>query len=136
MSEKTQRQRIVKALKELDAFSVENPTYPGTPDVNYVEGWIELKCMKRWPENADTSPVLVPHFTPQQRVWLRRRAKRKGNVFLLFQVAQEWLLFKGDVAADHFGKATRPELIKLACAYWSKGLKNEELVKCLKELKV
>lgn len=134
MSEKTMRQRIVKALQSLDALAVENPMHPGTPDVNYVEGWIELKWLKRWPKNADKSPVLIEHFTPQQRVWLRRRALRKGNVLLLFQVShtKEWFLFKGDVAAEHFGKITRPQMYELAYKVWT-GLKDKELLECLRQ---
>lgn len=131
MSEQTQRRRIVKALRDLDAVSIENPAHPGTPDVNYIEGWIELKWLRRWPRNADVSPVLLEHYTQGQRVWHRRRARRGGRVFVLLQVGKEWLLFKGDTAALNLGKVTRPELYRLAIRHWDKGLKEEELKECL-----
>lgn len=117
MSEKTQRQRVVKALKPFDAWSVENPCRPGTPDVNYIEGWIELKWLADWPKRATTT-VRIEHFTPQQRVHLARRWEMGGNAYLLLQVAQDWLLFTGDIAARIVGRATRSELEAAAKAQW------------------
>lgn len=131
MSEQTQRGRVIRALRPLHAKSVENRVGPGTPDVNYIEGWIELKWLRRWPRNAEASPVLIEHFTPQQRVWLRRRWELGGNAHLLLQVGHEWLLFRGDVAAEHVGRVTRPELYRLAAHRWTKGLRDEELRECL-----
>ena len=131
MSEATMRGRINKALKPLDAVAVENRVYPGTPDVNYVEGWIELKWIRRWPKNCEESPVLIDHFTAQQRVWLSRRKRRGGRIHVLLQVGAEWILLDGQVAADILGRATRPELIAAAEAYWEKGLKEKELIACL-----
>lgn len=127
MAEKTMRQNVIKALRELDAISVENPVYPGTPDVNYIDGWIELKWMRRWPENADRSPVLIPHFTPQQRVWLARRWRKGGNAFLLLQVGLEWLLFDGETAGKFVGKVTRPELMALRRRYSDSGMRGSTL---------
>lgn len=109
MSEKDMRQRVIKALKPLDAFSVENPCRPGTPDVNYVEGWIELKWLEKWPVREATI-VRIEHFTPQQRVFLMRRWRKGGNVYLLLQVKDEWLLFDGDVAAEWVGTVDRSTL--------------------------
>lgn len=130
MSESGQRQRVIKALKKLDARPIENPIGPGTPDVNYIEGWIELKWLRRWPKNAETI-VQLPHFTKGQRLWLRRRWRRGGNAFLLLQCKQEWLLFTGQDAHDFVGHTTREGLHRGACARWTRGLKNEELVECL-----
>lgn len=131
MSEKTMRGRVVKELKGLDAMPVENPVRPGTPDVNFTTGWMELKWMRRWPRNCDTSPVLLPHFTPQQRIWLRRRWEACLGAWLLLQVGQEWLLFTGGEAAAIVGKATRTELREAAVKRWERGMKGGELVKCL-----
>lgn len=87
------RSTVVKVLKPFDAISVENPAYPGTPDVNSTLGWIELKEAKRWPRGAHT-PLRLPHFTQQQRVWLTRRARvDRGRVWLLLKVGEEWLLY-------------------------------------------
>lgn len=111
------RQRVVKALKKLDAWSVENPCRPGTPDVNYIEGWIELKWVEKWPARKDT-PVRLPHFTPQQKLHLRRRWHMGGNAYLLLQVEQDWFLFNGEEAAKIVGQANRLQLIQSAQASW------------------
>lgn len=117
------RQNVIRFLRDKDAISVENPVYPGTPDVNYNDGWIELKWLRRWPDNAERSNVLIPHFTPQQRVWLSRRWRKGGNAFLLLQVGLEWMLFDGDTAGKVVGKATYPELKALCRRYTDKGMK-------------
>ena len=64
--------RPVLIAAKLDPVRVENPIHPGTPDVNLVGRWIELKCIPAWPVR-DTTVVRIPHYTPQQRVWLYRR---------------------------------------------------------------
>lgn len=126
MSERQMRQRVVRALRVLDAVSVENSAHAGTPDINFTEGWIELKDIDKWPKYPDT-PLRVHHFTPQQRVWIRRRAKRGGNVWVLLRVAHDWLLFDGVVAAIHLGHRTRAELTALATRIWHKNLNEAEL---------
>jgi hypothetical protein len=94
---------------KLDPVRVENPIHPGTPDVNLCDGrWIELKCIPSWPARA-TSLVRIPHFTPQQRVWLYRRWKfAPCSTYLLLEVCadRQWLLFDGDIAAKIVGKTT------------------------------
>ena len=130
MSEAGQRARIILALKPLNAIPVENPVRPGTPDVNYVEGWIELKWLRRWPKQADTV-VRLEHFTLRQRRWLRDRCKAAGQAWLMLQCGQEWLLFTGQVAHDHVGLVTRKELYNLAQIRWKRGLKDKELVSWL-----
>ena len=119
MLESTMRQIVVKALKPLDAISVENPARPGTPDINYVEGWIELKILDAWPVREDTK-VKVACFTPQQRVWLRRRVSRGGNAFFLIRIADDWLMYHGDVAATIIGDADKRQMINEAIL-WSKN---------------
>jgi hypothetical protein len=111
------RQRVVKALKPLDAWSVENPCRPGTPDVNYIEGWIELKWLDNWPKRSSTV-VRLDHFTPQQRLHLARRWNLGGNAYLLLQVGQDWLLFNGEEAAKIVGKVPKSELEEACQARW------------------
>ena len=130
MSESAMRTRVIGMLKHLDAVAVENPACPGTPDVNFIEGWVELKNMRRWPKHP-SAVLLVSHFTPQQRIWLRRRHRKNGNVWLLLQVGREWLLLRGDVAAEHLGSCTRQQLIDRSTLFWAHGIIQEEFVACL-----
>ena len=131
MSEQTMRKKIVKDLRSLDALAVENPAKPGTPDVNFVEGWIELKWIRNWKKNCWESPVLIDHFTPQQRVWLKKRWMAGQSAWLLLQVGLEWFLFDGEFAATYVGRCTRGALEDGAVARWGKGLKPKELIECL-----
>lgn len=115
---------------KLDPIRVENPAYPGTPDINYLHGWIEVKVVKKWPKD-ETAVVLVPHFTPQQRVWLRRRTEAGGEAYMLLKIGQSWLLFDGKTAAEIVGRAPRNQLLSSAIQHWERGLNGKELVKCL-----
>lgn len=125
MSEKYMRQFLVSTYRHLDMKPVENAVGPGTPDVNYIEGWVELKEMDKWTRDCETKPFLINHFTPQQRVWLSRRARRGGRVFLLLKVAQDWLLYDGSTASTHVGRVSKPELFRLAKAHWNPFNKKE-----------
>lgn len=98
--------RPVLMAAKLDPVRVENPIHPGTPDVNLVGRWIELKCIPGWPVR-DTTVVRIPHYTPQQRVWLYRRwLYAPGSTLLVLEVRSErqWLVFDGDVAAKVVGR--------------------------------
>jgi len=127
------RAMVVRGLRAWDAVAVENPAYPGTPDVNYLLGWIELKWMRSWPKNASKNPVLIPHFTAQQRVWLKRRWNRYGNSHVLLKAGKDWLLFRGHIAADKLGRATKSELLECSRYSWTNGRRINfgELQQCL-----
>ncbi len=133
MSEQHMRRRVLQWLKPLDAIPVENPAQPGTPDVNFVEGWIELKKLNAWPRDK-MAIVKCEHFTPQQRNWLSLRHRKGGNVWLLLQVKNEWLLLKGVDAAQWFGRVDRETLTDLAALYWPSGLDASELRARLKRI--
>ncbi len=124
------RGRVTKALRALDAFAVENPARPGTPDVNYAEGWIELKWLRKWPADED-AVVPFPHFTSQQRVFHLRRRQVGGASWVLVQCRREWLLFRGEDAALHLGKISRQQMLDLAHRSWANGLVQKELVECV-----
>jgi hypothetical protein len=126
MNEAGMRQIVVKALKGLDAMSVENPVRPGTPDINYIEGWVELKVLEKWPARPHTK-VKVDCFTPQQRVWLRRRQKRGGAAFFLILIEKDWLLFDGEVAGLQIGYMNKAEMIN-ACLMYSEGKLDEKIL--------
>lgn len=125
------RQVLIDLLKPLHAFSVENSVNPGTPDVNYVEGWLELKEIERWPAVA-TQPVLLrSEFTPQQRIFMRQRWAAGGHAYLLLKVGLEWLLFDGRTAHGQVGFVTRKELEGYSLAHWKKRPTFEELKRWL-----
>ena len=133
MSEKHFRRRIVLTLKPLHGLAVENPVYPGTPDVNFIEGWLELKWLPRWPRVGDDDAIRIPHYTPQQRRWSARRWARGGKVGLLLQVKEEHFLFRGDIASEFVGLVSRPLLERLAWRHWRKGLPKQEFLSCLQQ---
>lgn len=117
-------------LDEVDPIRVENTVRSGTPDVNYADGWIELKFAATWPKREAT-PLRLDHFTPQQRNWLRRRWLAGGRAFLFLKVGREWLLFDGLTAASKVGRVPRAELIAVALRHWQGLPKKEELLSCL-----
>ena len=111
--------RPVLLAAKLDPVRVENPIHPGTPDVNLCDGsWVELKRIECWPVRASTN-VRIPHYTPQQRVWLYRRWKfAPGSTFLILEVSfeKQWLVFQGDVAAKLVGRTPAEDHRKNASA--------------------
>ncbi len=131
MSESDLRRKLTNKLKCLDAVSVENSVRAGTPDVNYIEGWIELKWIRAWPVRPETH-VTIDHYTKIQRLWHKRRITRSGNCWLLLQCRLEYLLFSAEVAAQYLGTSTKQELINLTAKYWNKGMKWNEFADFLK----
>lgn len=131
MSEQNMRQRVIQGLRPLDAVSVENPAHPGTPDVNYIEGWLELKQLPRWPRGGPEAIVKVSHFRPGQRVWIKRRARRGGRVHVLLQVGPDWLLLPPLEAAQELGRCSRARLEEMAVRVWRGRIDMKELRECL-----
>lgn len=117
--ESSLRTIVVDALSRLDAIAVENPALPGTPDVNFVEGWIELKSIPAWPVRGKT-PVRIDHWTPEQRVWHIRRSRAGGNSYVLLEsvASSNLLLFRSADAVRILGLATLSELRAVAIAEW------------------
>jgi len=71
------------------AERVENRLSKGMPDVVFQWGWLELKYSAKVAKRTQK----LPHFTTQQRAFLNRW----DNAFLLWQIDENWLLFR-----DHF----------------------------------
>ena len=85
----------------------------GIPDVHYVTnrkaGWIELKQVPK-PVNPST-PVRVPHFTKQQKVWLANYGSAGGLAFVLVGVGNMWYLLSWQ-HAYMIGEYTKHELME------------------------
>ena len=134
--ESTMRGNVVKWLRldRQDPISVENPVYPGTPDVNYKGGWIELKRrvnFSRSPGHADRI-VTCSHFTKEQKVWLFRRWRAGGRAHLLWQIGTEWFLFDGVTAHEVVGSCTEQVLRERALVVWKgNAAVKEELTQWL-----
>lgn len=123
-SEESMWGRVRRALSGLDPVRVENRCETGTPDVNYVEGWIELKIGEA-PKRKGI--FKIDHYTSQQRTWAVRRAHSGGRVFLFLKVSNEWILLKGEVAAQYLNHTTLEELKKKAIKIWKIKLNDQEL---------
>lgn len=133
MSEGDSRQSIVKALKPLDAISIEVKGRAGVQDINYVGGWIECKWLRRWPKGCEDNPVRFPHeFMTSQKLRARKRVAAGGTSLLSAQVGREWFFFDGAGAGQKLGQMTRPEMIENALLYFPGGLKDKELLKWIR----
>lgn len=125
------RPTVLQALKPLHGVFVENVMLAGTPDINYVEGWIELKWLEDWPKKPQT-PVRLPKFKRGQRIFLYKRCLAGGQAYLLLRVNLEWILLPGFWAATRLGTATRAEIIAAAWQHWPRRLMAAELVAFLR----
>jgi hypothetical protein len=130
MSEAAMWEAIRPVLKQLDPERIESHMTSGIPDVNYTQGWIELKFAPRWPPRG--GPLRVDHFTTAQRAWLKKRRAAGGLAFLLLKVGRnEWLLFEGLAAATHLGYATQHELYNVVQARWTRLPQTREICRWL-----
>lgn len=125
------RRWVVKALRPLDAFAVERVLVPeGFPDVCYADGLIELKWLPRWPVRGGV--VKLDHFTNEQRILMRKRAKVGGQIWGLLLVGDEVLLFDGHTACRTWGRAETEDMRRLAHRRWDKP-NAKELLEAIKE---
>jgi len=111
------RKNVVQILAPLDGKPVENPAWPGFPDVNYIEGVVELKKVDRWPAREAT-PLKLDHFTREQRIFLERRWRKGGNAFLLLQVNKTFLLYDGSDVQQIGRTLNQQELRDKALKVW------------------
>tara|TARA_R110000796_G_scaffold41179_1_gene101910 strand:+ start:10402 stop:10809 length:408 start_codon:yes stop_codon:yes gene_type:complete len=132
MSEANLSRNVMKILRPLDAQRVENKCGKGTPDVNYIGGWIELKQQDAWPKRPTTKVRLSHDLTLEQRIWINRREKKGGTVFVLLQIARDYLLLSGGVAATVIGEANEAELRSAALHVWTASEMKDQLLPCLR----
>jgi len=98
VSESHVRRGCVKYLRDHEGchiMAVENPLYPGTPDINgcarkdsvAVEFWVEVKYVAHVPKT-----LKLHHFTIKQKTFIAQRGHRINNTYLLLGIAGETLL--------------------------------------------
>ena len=136
MSESGLWKQIQPLLQPLDGIRIEDSLGLGIPDVNYMEGWIELKWVDDWPVR-DTTILRVPHFTAEQRTWLTRRCESGGRAHVLLSVGGDKMLFWGLTACQVVGHLNRDRLEKWAIKTWpkrSKTFKKEFMQFLLKDI--
>ncbi len=92
----------------------------GIPDVSYsmngVNGWIELKTV----EINKLGKVNIPHFTAEQRQWLKRHGRRGGHCFLFVEVTggRSWSTLYALIPhnkTDTVGGLSWEEMVQLSC---------------------
>jgi hypothetical protein len=131
MLERDMRSQLVKLLRPLGAFAVENGgCHPGTPDIAYRDGWIECKATEQWPAKPETRVQLDHDLTKQQRIWLMKWNRVNGCAFVMLNIAGEWLLFTGIVAAVVLGGkegGTREELYDHCIRHWTRTPTSQEI---------
>ena len=128
MTEASFWKKVKPMLKEagLDPIRVENAAHIGTPDVNYTGGWIELKHTTRLPKLDQM--LRIPHFTPEQRVWLARRCHNGGKAFVLMQVGTHHFLMDGMIAARILGDCKMQKVVTESIGYWPGPINKKELI--------
>jgi hypothetical protein len=130
MSEALLSKKVLKSLLGLDPMPVDNPRKPGTPDINFIEGWLELKHLHHWPKRAKTK-VKIKSWTKKQMIWHYTRTSLGGKSWVLLQVGTDYLLFSGYSAAVYFNESSQSKMRDLALVTWV-GYPGEHLCKYLK----
>lgn len=131
MAESQTRSRFMRMIHILDPHPIENmlSIEKGMPDVEFIGGWAEIKWLPRWPMRKDT-PVRIPHYTDDQRRWLRERQAAGERCFLVLQIRREWFVWDAD-GAQTIGHQTRQEMIDGALAYWNHTPSSEEMLEAI-----
>lgn len=135
MIERDMRGQVVRILRPLGAFAVENGgCHPGTPDIACVAGWIECKATNQWPAREDT-PVRLDHdLTKGQRIFLMQWHRAGGAGWVMLNIAGDWLLFEDIVAVSCVGgryPGTRQILIDSAVQTWNRKPETDDLIRAL-----
>lgn len=123
------------AAEGLDPVRVENPAMPGTPDVNYVDGWIEMKAARGWPVKG--GPLQLSHPpTAEQIAWLFRREAFGGKAWLVLSVgagtSREWFLFTARSVRVLWARNQRPCEEQLRAEALVQSREVEDIVRQLK----
>jgi len=135
MLESDVRQRLTRIGKPVDGRSIEAKSDDGVPDWNYVNGWIELKLVARWPVRG--GPLRLPHpaRVKRQAIWALRRWRAGGKAHLLLVVGEEWLVLDAPTFFDlALHGSTREHLLARAVRHWPR-LDEGEMLDFLQEVR-
>lgn len=103
MKESEYRENVVKWLKPLMAFPVENVATWGAPDVCCLAGWIELKKADK-PSRDDT--IVRPGMRATQRIWHKKWSRGGGLSWALTIMSDDrWFLHSGAWAAEFYDRS-------------------------------
>lgn len=125
------RSTFVKLLAPLDALPVENlltnpPQCNGTPDVNFMGGWCELKYLPEYPKRANTL-VRIDCYHDGQREWgMRRHLAGEPTYLCLLVSPSDWYVWK-QPEAQKVGFMTRQEMVDCALFFSKKKPTSEQL---------
>lgn len=135
MQETSVRRKVISLLSPLNAFAVENPVCPGTPDVCCVAGWLELKVTK-WPRRADSRVVV--DLRNEQKIWLRKWRKHGGRAWTFTVIEpvigdfadrlDECFLHDASWSADYLGEVNEDVLRSNALAIWRGFPSRDQLI--------
>ena len=128
--ESLMRRTVLRALNpQLHAVPIEDGCNPGTPDIAYTRGWIELKYLAAFPSKPDAI-VKVPHFTLAQRRWHQAHSAAAGRCWVLLKVGDkrdaEWFLFYGADAAECLGIDWTRENLTAYAVWTTRGFTEED----------
>jgi len=105
----------------------------GVPDISFGlpgsrgTGWIELKILVKLPEKG---VVQITKYVPHQRRWIQDRGRTCGNVWLLLQAGDYYLLFDWRGAVDLVGRVDAETLMSNAII-WHKRINFGEFADVL-----
>ncbi|OGC95808.1 MAG: hypothetical protein A2W25_15140 [candidate division Zixibacteria bacterium RBG_16_53_22] len=121
MSEKQLWSRIRAKLNHFGHFErVENGVGVGTPDIDFcvhgVEGKIELKYLAHYPVREGTRLLGRNGLRQEQVVWISRRCRHEGRVFVLVGVGTDLYLLRMTAGlAAELNELSRGALVEHLC---------------------
>lgn len=136
MSEKAFWNYLRKGMTgKWQSVRIESSASGGVPDVAYskdgVHGWIELKFIPSWPVREST-PLRVPHLTPQQRLFILKHGSAGEHCFLFLKVGstKDYFLFDHTNIAS-LGEVKRANVSSIALSHWTDSVDFDQLGKVL-----
>lgn len=134
MSESDLRSTFHHLTRALDPHPIENLLDKGTPDEWILTGAVELKWLREWPARAKT-PVRLPHFTQEQKLWLSQRWAAGGGAWMLLQCKREWLIFcPDDPLFFNIGTLTADQLRLIARPWFKEKPSEDQLCRALRRI--